>query len=256
MNRLKDKIAIVTGGANGIGRAICERFGDEGAWVLVVDIEEETGQSVVAGIREKSGKAAFCRGDVSNREDIQRAVELAAAQTGRIDILCNDAAYLAPDFHAVLESTDEEWRKCIDVALMGTHFFTKAVLPYMISQKSGSIVNVASIQAMEGMMTSVAYTATKAALLGYTMSVCYDYGLDNIRINSLCPGPIQTRIAEGPDDPHYHWQCDQTTLGRVGYPEEVAWAALFLASDESSYVTGITLPVDGGWTASSARKRA
>jgi NAD(P)-dependent dehydrogenase (short-subunit alcohol dehydrogenase family) len=256
MNRLKDKIAIVTGGANGIGRAICERFGDEGAWVLVVDIEEETGQSVVAGIREKSGKAAFCRGDVSNREDIQRAVELAAAQTGRIDILCNDAAYLAPDFHAVLESTDEEWRKCIDVALMGTHFFTKAVLPYMISQKSGSIVNVASIQAMEGMMTSVAYTATKAALLGYTMSVCYDYGLDNIRINSLCPGPIQTRIAEGPDDPHYHWQCDQTTLGRVGYPEEVAWAALFLASDESSYVTGITLPVDGGWTASSARMRA
>ena len=256
MNRLKDKIAIVTGGANGIGRAICERFGDEGAWVLVVDIEEETGQSVVAGIREKSGKAAFCRGDVSNREDIQRAVELAAAQTGRIDILCNDAAYLAPDFHAVLESTDEEWRKCIDVALMGTHFFTKAVLPYMISQKSGSIVNVASIQAMEGMMTSVAYTATKAALLGYTMSACYDYGLDNIRINSLCPGPIQTRIAEGPDDPHYHWQCDQTTLGRVGYPEEVAWAALFLASDESSYVTGITLPVDGGWTASSARMRA
>ena len=256
MNRLKDKIAIVTGGANGIGRAICERFADEGAWVLVVDIEEETGQSVAAGIREKGGKAAFCRGDVSNREDIQRAVELAAAQTGRIDILCNDAAYLAPDFHAVLESTDEEWRKCIDVALMGTHYFTKAVLLYMIAQKSGSIVNVASIQAMEGMMTSVAYTATKAALLGYTLSVCYDYGLDNIRINSLCPGPIQTRIAEGPDDPHYHWQCDQTTLGRVGYPEEVAWAALFLASDESSYVTGITLPVDGGWTASSARKRA
>ena len=256
MNRLKNKIAIVTGGANGIGRAICERFADEGAWVLAVDIEEETGQRVVAGIREKSGKAAFCRSDVSNREDIQRAVELAAAQTGRIDILCNDAAYLAPDFHAVLESTDEEWRKCIDVALMGTHYFTKAVLPYMIAQKSGSIVNVASIQAMEGMMTSVAYTATKAALLGYTMSVCYDYGLDNIRINSLCPGPIQTRIAEGPDDPHYHWQCDQTTLGRVGYPEEVAWAALFLASDESSYVTGITLPVDGGWTASSARKRA
>src|ERR1035438_10180968 len=101
MNRLKDKVAIVTGGANGIGRAICERFADEGAWVLVVDIEEETGQSVAASIGEKGGKAAFCRVDVSNREDIQRAVELAAAQTGRIDILCNDAAYLAPDFHAV-----------------------------------------------------------------------------------------------------------------------------------------------------------
>jgi len=180
---------------------------------------------------------------------------MAAAQSGRIDVLCNNAAYLSPDFHSALDSTDEEWRKCIDVALMGTHYFTQSVLPYMIAKKAGSIVNVVSIQAMEGMMTSVAYTATKAALLGYTMSVCYDYGLDNIRINSLCPGPIQTRIAEGPDDPHYHWQCDQTTLGRVGYPEEVAWAALFLASDEASYVTGVTLPVDGGWTASSARKR-
>ena len=256
MNRLKDKVAIVTGGANGIGRAICERFADEGAWVLVVDIEEEAGQGVVAAIQANGGKASFCRGDVSKVGDIRHAVEIAAAQSGRIDILCNNAAYLSPDFHAALDSTDEEWRKCIDVALLGTHYFTKAVLPYMIAQKSGSIVNVVSIQAMEGMMTSVAYTATKAALLGYTMSVCYDYGLDNIRINSLCPGPIQTRIAEGPEDPHYQWQCDQTTLGRVGYPQEVAWAALFLASDESSYVTGVTLPVDGGWTASSARKRS
>ncbi len=255
MNRLKDKVAIVTGGANGIGKAICERFADEGAWVLVVDIEADTGQRVAAAIRANGGWSEFCAGDVSNQKDIQRAVGIATAHNGRIDILCNNAAYLSPDFHAALESTDEEWRKCIDVALMGTHYFTQAVLPYMIAQKSGSIVNIVSIQAMEGMMTSVAYTATKAALLGYTMSVCYDYGLDNIRINSLCPGPIQTRISEGPDDPHYHWQCDQTTLGRVGYPEEVAWAALFLASDESSYVTGITLPVDGGWTASSARKR-
>jgi len=256
MNRLKDKVAIVTGGANGIGKAICERFATEGAWVLVVDIEVETGQHVAATIRASGGESEFCLGDVSKQDDIRRAVEIAAAQTGRIDILCNNAAYLSPDFHAALESTEEEWRKCIDVALLGTHYFTKEVLPYMIAKKSGSIVNIVSIQAMEGMMTSVAYTATKAALLGYTMSVCYDYGLDNIRINSLCPGPIQTRISEGPDDPHYHWQCDQTTLGRVGYPEEVAWAALFLASDESSYVTGITLPVDGGWTASSARKRA
>lgn len=255
MDRLKGKVAIVTGAANGIGRAIAERFANEGAWVLLVDLEEDTGRKVVQGIEAAGGKAAFVRGDVSRREDVKHAVELAAAQTGRIDVLCNNAAYLGPDFHGALDSTDEEWRKCIDVALMGTHYFTQATLPYMIAQKAGSIVNVVSIQAMEGMMTSAAYTATKSALLGYTMSVCYDYGLDNIRINSLCPGPIQTRIAEGPGDPHYQWQCDQTTLGRVGYPEEVGWAALFLASDEASYVTGVTLPVDGGWTASSARKR-
>ena len=180
----------------------------------------------------------------------------AAAHNGRIDILCNNAAYISSGFHRALDSTDDEWRNSINVTLLGTHYFTNAVLPYMIAQKQGSIVNVVSIQALEGMMTSVAYTSTKAALLGYAMSVSYDYGLHNIRINSLCPGPIQTRISAGANDPHYAWQCDQTTLGRVGYPHEVAWAALFLASDESSYVTGVTLPVDGGWTASAARKRA
>jgi NAD(P)-dependent dehydrogenase (short-subunit alcohol dehydrogenase family) len=255
VDRLKDKVAIVTGGANGIGRAICELFAEEGAWVQLVDIDEAAGLSVVETIKAHGGKAQYSLADVSNRGDVLRAVGEAAEYAGRIDILCNNAAYLSADFHAALDSTDEEWRKCIDVALLGTHNLTKAVLPYMIAQENGSIVNVVSIQAMEGMMTSVAYTATKAALLGYTMSVCYDYGPQNIRINSLCPGPISTRISVDVNDPHHLWQCDQTTLGRVGQPKEVAWAALFLASDESSYITGITLPVDGGWTSSSARKR-
>jgi NAD(P)-dependent dehydrogenase (short-subunit alcohol dehydrogenase family) len=255
VDRLRDKVAIVTGGANGIGKAICELFAEEGAWVLVVDVEERAGQSVIDAMRAHGGKGEFCRADVSTQDEVRRAVEMAAAHNGSIDVLCNNAAYFSPNFHAALESTEEEWRKCIDVALMGTHYFTKAVLPYMLAREKGSIVNVVSIQAMEGMMTSVAYTATKAALLGYTMSICYDYGPRNIRINSLCPGPIQTRVSAGIGDPHHQWQCDQTTLSRVGQPREVAWAALFLASDESSYVTGITLPVDGGWTASAARKR-
>jgi len=256
MNRLQDKIAIVTGAANGIGKAISELFAQEGAWVLVTDIEDEAGRQTVEGIREKGGHAGFCHTDVAVRADVARAVKLAASQNGRIDILCNNAAYLAEDFHAIVESTDEEWDKCIKVALLGTHYFTQATLPYMIGQKKGSIVNVVSIQAMEGMMTSVAYTATKAALLGYTMSAVYDYGMHNIRINSLCPGPIQTRIGAEPGGPHYKWQCDQTALGRVGYAPEVAWAALFLASDEASYVTGVTLPVDGGWTATSGAFRS
>lgn len=254
MDRLKEKIAIVTGGANGIGKAISELFAAEGAWVLVTDIEDGPGRDTVASIRAAGGQAEYFHADVSKQQDVSNAVAAAAKQRGHIDILCNNAAYLSPDFHSVLESTEEEWRKCIDIALMGTHYFTRATLPYMITQHQGSIVNVVSIQAMEGMMTSVAYTATKAALLGYGMSVSYDYGPANIRINSLCPGPIQTRIGANPEDPHYKWQCDQTTLGRVGYPREVAWAAVFLASDEASYITGVTLPVDGGWTSSSARK--
>lgn len=254
MDRLKDKVAIVTGGANGIGKAICELFAAENGFVVLVDVEEAAGRATEEAIRGEGGKARFVQADVSRPEQVENAVKAAASHSSRIDVLCNNAAYLSPDFHAALESTEEEWRKCIDVALMGTHYFTKAVLPFMLAQKQGSIVNVVSIQAMQGMMTSAAYTATKAALLGYTMSISYDYGPHNIRVNSLCPGPIQTRISAKTGDPHIQWQCDQTTLGRVGQPREVAWAALFLASDESSYVTGVTLPVDGGWTSSASRK--
>jgi NAD(P)-dependent dehydrogenase (short-subunit alcohol dehydrogenase family) len=248
MERLKDKVAVVTGGANGIGGAISEMFAEEGASVIVADIEHEAGETMVRAICEKGGTAKFCQSDVSSPEDAAKAIRLAAEWNGRIDVLCNNAAYMGP-FHAVLEATALEWDRCIQVALMGTHYFTRAALPYMIQQKKGSIVNIVSIQAMVGCMTSVAYTATKAALLGYTLSAGYDYGPHNIRVNSLCPGPIQTRISPQPGDPHYKWQCDQTMLGRVGYPNEIAYAATFLASDEASYITGATLPVDGGWTA-------
>jgi NAD(P)-dependent dehydrogenase (short-subunit alcohol dehydrogenase family) len=248
MNRLKEKVAIVTGAANGIGKAISELFAEEGAWVLASDIEDEAGNATVQKIREMGGSAEFCHADVSSTADVARAIEMVSARTGNIDILCNNAAYMGPGFHDILDSTENEWTKCIDITLLGTHRFTKATLPYMIKQKKGSIVNVVSIQALAGMMTSVAYTATKAALLGYTLSAAYDYGPHNVRVNSLCPGPIQTRISPKPGEPHYKWQCDNTVLGRVGYPREVAYAALFLASDEASYVTGVTLPVDGGWT--------
>jgi NAD(P)-dependent dehydrogenase (short-subunit alcohol dehydrogenase family) len=248
MNRVANKIAIVTGGANGIGKAISELLAAEGAAVFVSDIEDSGGDQTVQAIRENGGQAEYIHADVSAPGDVAHAVAAAAARTGEIHILCNNAAYLG-NFHAILESTDEEWNRCINVALMGTHNFTKAVLPYMIRQKKGSVVNVVSIQALVGMMTSVAYTATKAALLGYTLSAAYDYGPHNIRVNSLCPGPIRTRISPPPDSPHYKWQCDNTMLGRTGEADEIAWAALFLASDEASYITGITLPVDGGWTA-------
>ena len=248
MGRLADKVAIVTGAANGIGKAIAELFAEEGASVLVADIEPEAGERCAQEICSRGGKAQFFRVDVSAPAEVGGAVKLAACWNGSIDVLCNNAAYMGP-YHAVIESTPEEWDQCIQISLMGTHNFTKEVLPYMVGRKKGSIVNILSIQAMVGCMTSVSYTATKAALLGYTLSAAYDYGPHNIRVNSLCPGPIQTRISPRPGEPHYKWQCEQTMLGRVGYPREVAYAAAFLASDEASYITGATLPVDGGWTA-------
>lgn len=246
--RLKDKVAIVTGAAHGIGRAIAELYAEEGAAVLIADVDVAAGGDLAEAIRSRGGRAEFSPMDVASRDAVARAVIHAARWTGRIDVLCNNAAYLG-EFHGVLEATDEEWDRCLGVQLLGTNNCTRAALPYMVQQKAGSIVNVVSIQAMVGCPTSVAYTAAKAGLLGFTLSAAYDYGKHNIRVNSLCPGPIQTRISPKPGDAAYEWQCAQTLLGRVGQPREVAQAALFLASDESSFVTGATLPVDGGWTA-------
>jgi NAD(P)-dependent dehydrogenase (short-subunit alcohol dehydrogenase family) len=248
MDRLKNRVAIVTGGSNGIGRAICELFAAEGAAVLITDIDAEAGEALAESIRVQGYTAKFCFADSSSASDAAGAVARGLEWQGKIDILCNNAAYIGP-FHAVLESTAHEWNRCIEVGLMGTHYFTRESLPSMIAQKRGSVVNIASVQAIAACMTSVAYTATKAALLGYTLSAAYDYGPHNVRVNSICPGPIQTRISPKPGEPHYQWQCEQTMLGRVGYPQELAYAALFLASDEASFITGVTLPVDGGWAA-------
>lgn len=246
--RLENKGAIVTGAAHGIGRAIAEIFAEEGASVLIADVDEEAGAEVAAAIVGRGGRAEFRVCDVGARDSVAAMVEAASRFTGRIDVLCNNAAYLG-EFHGVLDAADEEWERCLRVQVLGTNNCTRAVLPYMIEQRSGSVVNVVSIQAMVGCPTSVAYTAAKAALLGFTLSAAYDYGAYNIRVNSLSPGPIQTRISPKPGEAAYRWQCEQTVLGRVGEAREVATAALFLASDESSYVTGANVPVDGGWTA-------
>lgn len=247
MARLNNKIAIVTGGAHGIGKAICELFAQEGATVFIVDVDEKAGRMTAEGCN-KNGEAVFVAADVTSTEQVHRAVEFVAQKTGRIDVLCNNAAYLGP-WHNALEVTDEEWDKCISIALMGSQHCTRAVLPHMIKQRSGSIINMSSIQGLAAGRDSVAYTTIKTALLGFTRSVACDFGQYNIRCNAICPGAITTRISPKPGSELYQRQVSKTFLGRIGQPAEVAHAALFLASDESSYVTGAILAVDGGRSA-------
>jgi NAD(P)-dependent dehydrogenase (short-subunit alcohol dehydrogenase family) len=248
MSRLADKVTIVTGAAHGIGRAIAERFAAEGAWVLVADIDCDAGEAVVSEILEKGGHSQFAKVDVTSLTDIERTVTIAAQCAGRIDVLVNNAALLAGWLNAQ-DSTAQNWDDGYEVTLKGPAIFTRAVLPWMIPHGRGSIINIASIQGMRGARTSAVYTSMKHALVGLTRSTACDFGPQGIRVNAICPGPIQTRISPPAGSEMHQRQVAKTMLGRTGEPSEVAWAAVFLASDESSYVTGVTLPVDGGWTA-------
>ena len=248
MKRVESKIAIVTGAATGIGQAMCEILAENGAWVLVTDTDGDGAEKVAAGIRASGGKAESFRVDIGNAAEITAAVKTVSAKFGHIDILCNNAAYIG-QWHDVLNATEEEWEGCLHATLLGTQRFTRAVLPWMIPQKSGSIIITSSIQGMVACPNSVSYTTVKAGLIGFARSVACDYGRHNIRVNVISPGPIKVGYSPAPGQPAHTYQINNTFLGRTGLPRDVGYAALFLASDESNFVTGAVLPVDGGWTA-------
>jgi NAD(P)-dependent dehydrogenase (short-subunit alcohol dehydrogenase family) len=241
---LEGKVAIVTGGAHGIGRAIVEVFAEAGAQVVIADIDVEAGRKVAASL----AGARFLPADVAVPADVEAVVAVAAGISGRIEVLCNNAAWLGR-FHPAGEATQEEWDRSFRVTLLGAQRFLAAVLPYMIRQGNGSVINIASVQGVVAGRTSAAYTSMKHGLVGLTRSAAYDYGPHNVRVNAICPGAIHTRISPEPGGELHQRQIAKTFLGRVGMPREVAYAALFLASDAASYITGAALPVDGGWTA-------
>ena len=246
--RLKDRSSIVTGAASGIGRAIALLFAKEGAAVTVADVNESGGQETVRLIRAMGREALFCRVDVSSSREVQSMVEATVRQAGKINILVNDAAHMK-DLATAVESTEEQWDKSIDVTLKGAFLCSKYAIPEMIKAGGGSIINIASVGGVVGYAAFVAYCAAKGGILQLTKCLAIDYGAFNIRANAVLPGAIDTPASpKGKDEKAYQSQISMGVLGRTGQPDEVAFAALFLASDESSFITGSNLFVDGGWT--------
>lgn len=246
--RLKDKVAIVTGAASGIGQAIAQVFAKEGAKVVVNDINDKGGEATVKSITDCGGEALFVHADVSNSGEVRNMVKVTLEKFGGINVLVNNAAYLI-NFKPVLETPEDEWDIAIDVTLKGVFLCSKYALPEMIKAGGGSIINIASVGGMVGFADYSAYCSAKGGVIQLTKSMAIDYGRKNIRVNAICPGPIDTPTTpEAQDEKLHQWQRDMTVLGRTATPEEVAWPAVFLACDESSFVSGSNLVVDGGWT--------
>ncbi|MFA8439554.1 SDR family NAD(P)-dependent oxidoreductase [Pueribacillus sp. YX66] len=243
--RLKDKVAIVTGGSSGIGRATALLFSSEGAQVMVADINEELGRETVQLIKENGGDAVFQRVDVSSPEQVQAVVKATIENFGKLNIMVNNAG-ISHGEKKIEDVPIEDWDKVVDVSMKSVFLGMKYAIPEML-EHGGSIINTASVAGIKGQKLLAGYTAAKSGVIAITKSTALEYGKHNIRINAIAPGVIETPITdEWKKTPKWPILSTANALRRIGQPEEVANAMLFLASDESSFVTGTTLVVDGG----------
>jgi NAD(P)-dependent dehydrogenase (short-subunit alcohol dehydrogenase family) len=248
--RLNEKVAIVTGGASGIGKAICMAFAREGAQLVLVDIDEEKAKSAVKEIAA-AGKAVSLRADVTSSASMNAMAAEVDRQFGRIDILVNNVGVrLVKPF---LSHSDADWNNMITINLTGPFLCSRAVVPIMKRTGRGRIINTASIASFVGRPNRVAYVSAKAGLLGMTRAMAIDLGPMGITCNALAPGSINSPMnAAQAADAEHDWG-KETPVGRWGTPEDIANAAVFLALDESGYITGAELKVDGGWVSTKAR---
>ena len=247
--RLDGKIGLVTGGGSGIGRAICELFAREGAVVIPVDLVEERARETAELVTAAGGVATPITADVSRSEAVERMAAEALAAYGRVDILVNNAGFNSGD--DILELDEQTWDLDLRVVLKSVYLCCKALLPQMIEHRYGSIVNMSSVNGLMG-LSSEAYSAAKAGVINLTQNLAIRHGRHGIRANAICPGTVRTPIwrevlKEDPDifERLTRWY----PLGRIGEPEDIAPAALFLASDDAAWITGQVLTVDGGLTA-------
>ncbi len=250
MNALKNKVAIITGGASGIGRATAVLFAQEGAAVAILDINAEQGQAAVAEIEAAGGKAIFAACNVARAEDCQKAVEQTVAAFGGVHILFNNAGIIRRA--NVLSTTEEEWDRVMAVNVKSIFLMSKYVIPYMEKAGGGSIINTSSGWGLKGGGNAVSYCASKGAVTNMTRAMAIDHGKQNIRVNAICPGDTDTPMLRneakqlGEVEEKFLAESAQRPLGRYAQPVEIAQAVLYLASEASSYVTGAALVVDGG----------
>lgn len=249
-HRLESKIAVVTGAASGIGRATAELFAREGGVIWILDQDEEQGRFVSDEIRRGGGVGHFLRLDVADPQQVQRAAETLLRKSGRVDVLCNCAG-VRTSLLPVIDLPVEAWDQILNVNLRGTFLVCKYLVPLMVGG-GGTIVNIASIGGLVAWTRNApAYCASKGGVVAPTRAMAVDHAGQGIRVNCICPGVIETPLTKSRlQEPEYRTRMIRhTPMGRLGQPLEVAYAALFLASGESSFVTGQTLVVDGGWTA-------
>jgi len=251
--RLANKVALITGGTSGIGRTTAVLFAKEGARVAITGRNEMRGLAVVEEIEAASGTAIFIRSDVRSAAECRQAVEQTLQAFGRLDILFNNAGVFYPN--TVPNSTEEEWDLTLDICLKGTYLMSKFALQAMLAQKSGVIINNSSGWGLVGGNAAAAYCAAKGGVVLLTKAMAIDHGPQGIRVNCVCPGDVDTPML--PEDARRRgmkWEdylatASDRPMGRIGKPEEIAAAVLFLASDEAHFITGAVLAVDGGGTA-------
>ena len=251
--RLQNKVALITGGTSGIGEATALLFAKEGAKIGITGRNQKRGHAVTEQILKDGGEAIFVRTDVRKADECRRVVAETVGAFKRLDILFNNAGIFYP--HTVLDCTEEEWDLQIDVNLKGTFLMSKFALPGMIEQGRGVIINNSSGWGIVGGDAAAAYCASKGGVVLLTKAMAIDHGRQGIRVNCICPGDVDTPML--PEDARMRGQkweeylagCSKRPLGRIGTVDEIAKAALFLASDDSSFMTGATLVVDGGGTA-------
>lgn len=249
--RLADKVTIVTGGGSGMGRAIAVEFARHGAVVVVADINQDAANETVAQLKAMSARAMPVKVDVTKRAETLSLCDQTLKTFGRVDVLVNNAGSRC--LKSFLDHTEEDWHRMIDINLTGHFFCAQAVVPQMLKQGKGKIINLASIAGHVGRPDRVAYCAAKTGVLGLTRAMAMDLRGKGICVTAISPGSIETPLnSAAATDANVDWG-GETIVGRWGRPEEVAYAAVFLASDESDYITGSEIEVEGGWLVGRAR---